>query len=247
MILLIDVGNTRLKWAYLSGGRLTGHGAADCLGASWAEGLEAAWSGVVPPHRVLGVSVAPRARREGVEAIASRLWCRAPEWVEPVGQGWGVTNAYAEPARLGADRWAALIGARRCAPQGACILDVGTAITVDGLDAEGHHLGGAIFPGRELVLRTLSQGTGGIEMQGAFHTAELPGRSTEAAVYGGARYGLAAAARALVEQVCSACPPAAARLATGGGGGWLLPGLPGPWQERPALVLEGLAAVAEAR
>nr|WP_242467830.1 type III pantothenate kinase [Halorhodospira neutriphila] len=244
--MLVDAGNTRLKWARLSGGRLTGHGAADCLEAAWAQGLEAAWSRIPPPARVLGVCVASQARRGAVEAVARRLWRRTVEWIEPAGQGWGVINAYAEPALLGADRWAALIGARRCAPQGACIVDAGTAITVDGLDAEGRHLGGAIFPGRELLVRTLSQGTGRIEMGGAFQAAELPGRSTEAAVYGGARYGVAAAARALVEQVCPACPPAGARLATGGGADWLLPELPGAWQRRPALVLEGLAAVAEA-
>ena len=74
----------------------------------------------------------------------------------------GVKHCYAQPETLGADRWAALIAVRGLTKTNACIVDCGTAVTVDALAANGEFRGGAIFPGLQLLRASLLRGTGGI-------------------------------------------------------------------------------------
>jgi type III pantothenate kinase len=162
----------------------------------------------------------------------------------------GVTNAYAEPWRLGVDRWLALLGARELFPgQALCLVSVGTALTLDLLARNGRHRGGAIVPGPELMVRALLERTAGIRRRargGAGSARGLYARDTRAAVEAGARHacvGLIERALAEGERRLGETP---ALVISGGGAGRLLPLLGGVRRRRDDLVMRGLAAL-EAR
>ena len=156
--LAIDVGNTRLKWALYE----NPHRQAPLLahGAEFLDNIdqlaEGVWATLAPPQRMLGCVVAGDAVRRRVEA-QMEIWDAAPQWVVSSAAEAGITNGYDFPTRLGADRWVAMIGAWHCAlEQGPArpmvVVMVGTAVTVDAIDASGKFLGGlgnAIQPARE--------------------------------------------------------------------------------------------------
>ena len=188
--LAIDIGNTRLKWAMYAaprpGAPLLDHGAIfletiDTL-------AETQWPQLPTPSRMLGCVVAGDAVRRRVEEQLE-LWDIAPHWVVPSAQECGVVDGYDHPNRLGADRWVALIGARARLlasgpPRPALVVMIGTAATVDAIDAEGHYLGGLILPGFGLMLRALEMGTAGLR----FPTGEMvdfPTNTSDALMSGG--------------------------------------------------------------
>ena len=160
MMLLCDVGNTRVKWALASPrGRFRHCEAVEHRGEGPAAMLERSFGSVPAVDRVVACSVGPAAVNESLEACTRRRWSVAPEWMPSRRQGWGVRCAYAAPETMGADRWAMLVAARRLFPRGACVAGCGTALTVDLLDARGRHLGGVIVPGVALMRRSLTEGT----------------------------------------------------------------------------------------
>jgi type III pantothenate kinase len=138
---------------------------------------------------MLGSNVAGDAVRRRVEEQLE-LWDIEPRWIVPGSHAAGVTNGYDYPTRLGADRWAALAGARwhvlqRGTPRPALVVMVGTAVTVDSLDAEGHFLGGLILPGFGLMLRALEQGTAGLRVPTG-EVEDFPTNTSDALMSGGA-------------------------------------------------------------
>ena len=173
--LAIDIGNTRLKWALYA----APHPGAVLLdqGAVFLETIDELadkdWKRLPAPHSMLGCVVAGDTVRRRVEA-QMELWDLEPHWVVPASHEAGVTNGYDHPSRLGADRWVALIGARwrvmaeaaasGAVPRPALVVMVGTAVTVDALDASGRFLGGLILPGFGLMLKALEMGTAGLKV-----------------------------------------------------------------------------------
>ncbi len=164
MILLADIGNTRIKWACSEGGRLYAHGDArhdTGAGGLGPQGpcLASLWHGLGVPERLLAVNVAGAALGEHLASSSVAAWGISPEFMQPAACGFGVTNAYREPRALGADRFAALVAARREFAGPVCVIDCGTAITVDVLNGDGVHLGGLIMPGVSLMRRSLARHT----------------------------------------------------------------------------------------
>ncbi|MFN9104249.1 MAG: type III pantothenate kinase, partial [Betaproteobacteria bacterium] len=151
MFLAIDCGNTRLKWALFASPR---PGDAPLLqGAVFLETIdelaERHWRLLPPPDAMLGCIVAGDHVRRRVEE-QMELWDMEPHWVVAKPEEAGLVNGYDHPARLGADRWVALAGARQRVlhevqrggtARPAMVVLVGTAVTVDALDPEGHCLG----------------------------------------------------------------------------------------------------------
>jgi type III pantothenate kinase len=189
--LAIDIGNTRLKWAQYAapvpGAQLLSHGAAfletiDSL-------AETDWQGLAPPTSMLGCVVAGEGVKRRVEEQLE-IWDIVPNWVVSSAEAGGVTNSYDHPSRLGVDRWVALIGARQRVlaegwPRPALIVMVGTAVTVDALDAEGRFLGGLILPGFGLMLRALEMGTAGLKAPTG-EVVDFPTNTSDALMSGGA-------------------------------------------------------------
>ncbi len=160
MKLLLDIGNSRIKWAWLDErGRLSGFGGIDHRSAAIDEIANANWSDWPGPEQILVSSVAAEARWRKLSDWCLQHWRQTPLRVVSVASQCGVMNAYTQPHELGSDRWAAMIGAHHLLHADTCIIDCGTAITIDFLEASGRHLGGYIIPGLSLMQRSLAQGT----------------------------------------------------------------------------------------
>jgi type III pantothenate kinase len=189
--LALDIGNTRLKWAQYAaprpGAALLAHGAVFLETIDQLADEE--WRALDPPTAMLGCVVAGDAVKRRVEEQLE-LWEIEPRWVVPSACAGGVVNGYDHPLRLGADRWVALIGARRRVlasgdPRPALVVMVGTAVTVDALDASGRFLGGLILPGFGLMLKALEMGTAGLKVPTG-EVVDFPTNTSDALMSGGA-------------------------------------------------------------
>jgi type III pantothenate kinase len=193
--LAIDIGNTRLKWALFAGpqpGSPVLH-----QGAVFLETIDdladGPWKALPEPTTMLGCDVAGDAVRRRVEE-QMELWDVEPRWVVPGPHDGGVTNGYDHPNRLGADRWVSLIGARTRAlaqarslgqpPRPALVVMVGTAVTVDALDAHGRFLGGLILPGFGLMQKALEMGTAALKVPTG-EVVDFPTNTSDALMSGG--------------------------------------------------------------
>ena len=174
MRLLVDAGNTRLKW------RLDGQGSVAIVhrGRPLNALLFNAWARLEPPSSVMVASVAGRAVQESVLQQVAALWPNVPvRFLSSSKQCCGVRVAYQQPERFGVDRLAALVAARdRAGKRPLIVVDAGTAVTLDALDAGGNHLGGMIMPGLRLLRESLLTGT---ENVGAGTTHDEVGSSGE--------------------------------------------------------------------
>lgn len=192
--LAIDIGNTRLKWALYAAPR-PGAGLLH-QGAVFLETIddlaEGPWRDLPSPGSILGCGVAGEAVRRRVEQQLE-LWDTDPHWVVPALHEGGVRNGYDHPNRLGADRWVSLIGARSRVlaevghggvPRPALVVMVGTAVTVDSLDADGCFLGGLILPGFGMMLRALELGTAGLKVPTG-EVVDFPTNTSDALMSGG--------------------------------------------------------------
>src|SRR5690606_31284126 len=117
------------------------------------------------------------------------LWDVAPQWVVSSSAEAGLTNGYGHPARLGWDRWGAMIGARqRMLSRGqklpCIVVMVGTAVTVEAIDPEGRFLGGIIMPGHGIMLRALESGTAGLHVPTG-EVCDFPTNTSDALTSGG--------------------------------------------------------------
>ncbi|HET6724670.1 MAG TPA: type III pantothenate kinase [Gammaproteobacteria bacterium] len=242
MNLLIDIGNSRAKWAWWDGAELAGEGAPYSGGAIKAV-FEQIGAGGASPDSIVAVSVAGAAVDAELAAWCVARFRLAPMMVKSQPAGYGITNGYARAERLGADRWTAMIGARQRTTDAVCVVDCGTAITLDFLDAAGRHRGGLIAPGIAAMRRALYKSAAGIADEGEGEQTPLA-TDTPSAVTAGTLYAAAAfvdRARAGMEQRVGASVRA---LITGGEATVLAPLLQGPFEAAPDLVLEGLAAIA---
>jgi type III pantothenate kinase len=249
-ILLVDVGNTRVKWARLRGERLGRQRAAahaDWSTDDFGRHVFGAARGI---ERIVVVSVAG-ARVEGRLAAAARRYTGfAPEFIAVKRRAGGVTTLYTEPWRLGADRFVATIGALRLAKgRAVCVISVGTAMTIDLLDARARHRGGAIVPGPALMIDSLLTRTSGIRRRAAGVPAagHLFARNTRAAIEQGARYAAATVVDRAVTEARHMLGGAPLVLLTGGAARTVRPLIRSAHKLVPDLVLQGLAALASER
>jgi type III pantothenate kinase len=243
MNLLVDLGNSRLKWAWQTRGQLSMH-VHDARGRQPRDVLEEAWGKEPAPGRLLVASVAGEAWCAALEEYARARWNLAPEFARSQPEQLGVCSAYRNPEGLGVDRWVALIGARATAPGAVCVVDCGTAVTVDALSAAGEHLGGAIFPGLHLLRESLARGTHAIGFAIGDASSVLA-HATADGVAAGTLFGLAGAIERLIAAQEQRAGPVRVLL-TGGDAARLAPLLSHPVEQVPDLVLRGLARIAGA-
>lgn len=244
-VLLMDVGNSRIKWGVLENGdiRRTGHISQDGISE---RGLQALTTKL--PRRIDDVFVSNVAgntfatRLSGVVGMHCECDVR---FARSARRGWGVTNSYTQPRRMGVDRWVAMVGAW-AEVQGAClVVDCGTAVTIDALDSDGQHLGGQIIPGVGTMANALASATSDIPSvrpapgRGGADLGMF-GRTTAAAVREGAQNAVTGAVdRAIRTLQSNAYEPVV--VLTGGDSSRILNALCEPPLHRPHLVLQGLA------
>jgi len=158
MNLLIDSGNTRLKWAILQDGGLIASHALLNQQITRQQLIET-WKLQPPPKRLAIACVSSTPLLELVLAVAVELWPTIKIIsVKSEAHAFGVVSAYQQPEKLGVDRWLALVAVRNHYQLPACIVDCGTAITVDLIDADGNHQGGLISPGVNADEKVLGDG-----------------------------------------------------------------------------------------
>jgi type III pantothenate kinase len=237
MNLLVDIGNSRLKWASESEGKLSLQTALLHQQQDWQTQLLAAWQLVESPKIVAISSVARHDILQTVQSLAKQLWSEVNIMLaKSQADGFGVKNSYQQPEKLGVDRWLCLIAARHFYSQATWIVDCGTAITVDFLDHHGVHAGGLIAPGLTLMKKSLLQNTAALNFSSEKYHPELA-TMTEAAIFSGTLY----AAVGLIEQALKTQTGSAVLLLTGGDAAAISPYLSQPSLIDSDLVLKGLA------
>lgn len=249
--LAIDVGNTRLKWTLYE--RAVPGAAVLAQGVEFLEQIdrlaEGAWAHLPEPDSMLGCIVAGQAIKHRVQEQMEH-WSVEPRWVSATDAEAGLTNGYDFPARLGADRWVAMIGARyhmlRRGPARPIILVmVGTAVTVEAIDAEGRFLGGLILPGHGIMLRALESGTAGLHVPTG-EVCAFPTNTSDALTSGGT-YAIAGACERMFQHLFKQCAAEPLCLMTGGAGWKMLPAMTRPFELIESMIFDGLLVIAEQR
>ena len=249
--LAIDVGNTRLKWALYQEARPGATLLAQ--GAEFIENIEkledGSWAELATPTRMLGCIVAGDAVRRRVEE-QMELWDVPPHWVVSSAAEAGMVNGYDHPTRLGADRWVAMIGARhrmlaQGAPRPMVVVMVGTAVTVEAIDAGGTFLGGLILPGHGIMLRALESGTAGLRVPTG-EVRAFPTNTSDALTSGGT-YAIAGAVERMVQHVRQHCGAEPACFMTGGAGWKMAPSMSVQFELVDNLIFDGLLEIVERR
>ncbi len=240
--LLLDIGNSRIKWGFLREGVIRGAGGA-AHGKCTPDDLIAVWG--ERPARLVASNVRGEQFAAALTACTLNAWHLRPEFVTPSRQAFGVTNAYRDAEKLGADRWAALIAAHHLHPGAACIVDCGTAITIDTLGAEGKHLGGLILPGLTTMRKALGSQTAALPMAPEQQILELTplAQDTGQAIVQGTLYAAVAAIERARADLSSRFA-VQSWLITGGDTAQIMPLLSVTFRHEPDLVLQGLAIIA---
>ncbi len=246
-VLVIDAGNTRLKWARVTGELLRKSGALAHGDGSADTHARRLFGRGARPERVLVSSVAGPQVRRSLERAARAA--RVPiTFVKTPRRGGGITVGYLEPWRLGVDRYVGLVAAHhlfRRLP--VLVVGVGTALTLDLVSSRGRHFGGAIVPSPTLMVESLLTETWGIRRRarGGAHRSRGPfGRSTRDAILEGSRYAAAALIDRAVEEAVAFTRRRPLVVLTGGGAAAVRPLLTAPCVTVPDLVLRGLAVLA---
>ena len=154
-MLLLDAGNSRVKWALTEGEQWLQHGMVE--NAQIAE-LRKTFSALSPPQKIIASNVAGQSIAQQLRA-ACAVWTVPVEFISAKNLQCGVRNNYQHTEQLGSDRWAALIAARHLHRIACLVVNCGTATTVDALSATGEFLGGLILPGLDMMRRSLAKDT----------------------------------------------------------------------------------------
>ena len=245
--LLVDIGNSRIKWASLTGTRLGKAQAAEYSGWRPRDFVSRVIGSRLDVERILVASVAADDVTDDLTAAARLAGAPEPQRITTRRRACGVTIAYVDPWRLGVDRMLAMIAAHRRFPgRPVCAVGVGTALTIDLVGADGRHRGGAIIPAPPLMVASLFEGTSGIRRRAQGGSSgrgrALFGRSTRAAVEQGARFAAAAAVDRAIGEARALVGRTPQLVLTGGGASGLRPLMRSSSLLVPDLVLEGLAA-----
>jgi type III pantothenate kinase len=244
MRLLVDAGNSRVKWAEFDGTRLDIGESFPTAAQTAAAQFHAHWAGRPAPRSVCLSNVAgPEWEKACIDWVRA-AWDIDVQVVRSVAAAHGIVNAYATPSRLGVDRWVGMIGAKAVCGLPLCLVDCGTAVTVDLVGADGQHRGGWIAPGLPLMrsiladrLRLVAGVPDGEVAPWGGDTEECVACGTLAMVRGLVERALREARAALGEE-----PPL---VLTGGDAAIIAAGVSTRYRVVQDLVLQGLARVAQ--
>lgn len=236
-LLVIDSGNSRVKWGLYAHERWVTRGA---LPVAQSSDLSHQWAAIPEPDRIVVAHVGNAQTALHISGALERFNAE-PSWIVSRHEQCGVRSSYAEPAQLGPDRWAALIGARHLCDGPAVVVNAGTTLTVDTLNSEGIFLGGLIVPGYTLMRQSLSRGTERLTRQDG-HFKFFPDNTGDA-ITSGACNALAGAIDRMVRYMREAGEGDAMILISGGDAPVLAPLLNTGVQVVDNLVLQGLVRI----
>ena len=238
MILAVDAGNSRVKWALHDGRSFVREG---WVAHADFDALDAQWSSLPAPSSIVIANVAGDETGQRLRKCLER-WPIAPRWASSARSQAGVTNCYDEPSQLGVDRWAALIGARAHSSDPCIVVNAGTAMTVDALGAQGEFIGGIIVPGFNLMHESLAANTARLSAERGNFTP-FP-RATRDAITSGAIQALCGAIERMRDAMLAAGHREPVMIFSGGAGELVARHLGRPVRIVDKLVLEGLVRIA---
>jgi type III pantothenate kinase len=246
VILLVDIGNTRIKWCLLTAQGLNSMHAASHAGWDRDALRRDMLSAMARPERVLIANVGGDSIGRLLAETLTATWNIIPEFVHSTAQAAGVRNGYAIPVQMGVDRWLAVIGAFHLMRGSVCVVSVGTAMTVDGVDSQGLHLGGVIVPGPDLAIQSLLTNTSdlAVRAQSGEIGSSMFADNTLGAINQGVGHMLAALIERKFHEMHARLGASPTLLMTGGASNRIAPLLRIPFQQVPNLVLQGLALFA---
>jgi type III pantothenate kinase len=249
--LLFDVGNTRLKWGVLDHDRIARSGSIDHDKLK-KQGFAALTTRLpAKVDYVLVSNVAGPAFATRLAGVIGMHCDTDVHFARSEKEACGVVNGYSQPRKLGVDRWVALLGARAETRSAVCVVDAGTAVTIDAMDKSGQHLGGQIIPGPRLMSVALSNETSGIGLPKGSARDPAAGMGLFARNTGDAvRSGTLSAVCGAIERAAKAMRSAGLRpkiVLTGGDASRILKQLDGNVLHRPHLVLQGLAYMVQSK
>ena len=237
-MLTIDIGNSRIKWAVWNHNRMIQAGSC-AYSKQDAKIAFAMWKDIQPEQHIIVACVAGASVEHALIEWMQAQWSVRPEFLRARAQQDGVINAYTDPLQFGVDRWAALLAAHALFDCPVCIIDAGTAITVDLMDVNGRHRGGRILPGLHMMRESLLEGTAGIQQADGNPVAFA--NNTADAVSSGTLHMLQAALGEIFQSARQCLGSDMKIIITGGMSEQImsLPAMP-EMQHEPDLVLKGL-------
>jgi len=259
--LLIDIGNSRIKWCLYNSveNEFGSEGAMLHDKAELPALFSEQWGLLDNPDRVVISNVSGQQLAESMDAWVDKKWKIKTEYVKTEAFSHGVTNAYSDYSELGVDRWMAIIAAwQRFRQQGkaVCVVDCGTATTIDGISASGQHLGGFIIPGHTVMQEILINNTSDIKMAKNILTRKIlrketsPGKTLSpvnfpSSTEEGVNSGCYLATISLIDSVVTSMQDDSGKqvncIITGGDAEFVVEQLAGKFEYEPKLVLHGLA------
>jgi type III pantothenate kinase len=246
-MMLLDVGNTSLRWAFQDIQGLAGQGSFVHRGHEMAGLAGDAWADLESPDGMAVANVAGQSVQDTITRWAEAHWNLQPVFVQAVATAAGVTNGYAIPGQLGVDRWAAMVAAWREQQTAVLVIDCGTAITIDFVDAGGRHHGGLIAPGVDMMRQSLSRETADIDILPADQVQPVTrlADGTEAAIRNGTIRMAAAMIDSVVADISRRYDSSVCAVLAGGDATRIRPLLGCNTIHDPDLVLKGVAILVE--
>ena len=237
--LQMDVGNSSAKWRLVQGGDVVVRGKYLPGDAASRDQLCA---NAAQPGQIWISSVASAQAETELTTLLVDKWGVQPWYARTAAETNGLISSYTDPTRMGVDRWLAMLAAREVVEGRLCVVDAGSALTIDIVGESGVHEGGYIIPGPELMERALLLDTDRVRFAEDATYELVPGTSTAQAV----RHGIAVAQAGAVSMVLEQMNISPNQLLICGGGGDTLQSLlGGVGLQVPDLVFDGLALMAE--
>jgi type III pantothenate kinase len=240
MKLLVDIGNSRIKWTTLDSGRFTESHSFDRKKTGIKTSFTNEWKDLTDIDSVYVSNVGGDKIAEQLTDWSEKKWQLLPKFITSEQKRFGVTNAYQQADKLGVDRWLALIAARQHARQATCIIDCGTAITIDVVTKYGAHQGGMILPGITLMRSALASNTSNLTdvvEESEFKTLAV---NTHGAIQAGTLYMVTASLERIVDDLNEQFNNRIRFIITGGDAALVMPLLPSFIAHYPDIVLKGL-------
>jgi len=244
MKLLIDAGNTRIKWGLQDGATFKDGGAYVYRDTPLNERITDIFSSITSALDSIWISnVAGRTMHDALCNFFQDRWQKTPQFPRASRCNFGLKNGYVSSETMGMDRWFALTAAWHRLQKPLLLIGAGTCTTADMVDATGQHRGSLIAPGLRLLQESIVQRVENCQIS---VNLDVPawsfGDTTGSAIHGGCTslvHSFIEQAYHHAKKVLGNCTP----LITGGDAPILLAQLSIPFEYLPALVLEGLALI----
>lgn len=241
MKLLVDIGNSRVKWATLDKNGLGESQGFQRSKTGIKASLNKAWKDLADIDGIYVANVAGEKIGKQLSEWTEKSWQLSPVFINSEQKRFGVSNAYEEPQKLGVDRWLSLIAARQHARQAQCVIDCGTAMTIDIVTKTGQHQGGMILPGLSLMRSSLVASTDALTEEQDEKEFNTLATNTFSAIQAGTLYSVTATLERIISDLKQNFNNQVRFIITGGDAGQLLPLLPEELNHYPDIVLKGLA------